>query len=63
MSLAIFMILQATTLRAPDTSTRASCAANASNLFGAETNGSFVISAIFEATFSAQPILVFKPVP
>lgn len=39
MSLAIFMRLTATVLRAPDTSTMASCAANASNLLGAVLNG------------------------
>lgn len=39
MSFAIFMIEQAITLRAPETSTMASWAARASNLFGAVSKG------------------------
>lgn len=42
MSLAIFIILQATVFKAPETSTKASWAARASNLFGAVTKGSSV---------------------
>ena len=38
-SLAIFISETATTFRAPEASTTASCAASASNLFGAVTNG------------------------
>jgi len=38
-SLPIFIKLQAIVLSAPDTSTIESCAARASNLFGAVTNG------------------------
>ena len=39
MSFAIFIKLTAITFKAPDTSTMASCAARASNLLGADTNG------------------------
>lgn len=39
MSLAIFMMEHASTFNAPETSTIASCAASASNLLGAVTNG------------------------
>ena len=49
-SLAIFIMEQEMTLSAPDTSTIASCAAKASNLFGAVTKGRPVISDTFEAT-------------
>ena len=38
-SLAIFITEQAIVFRAPDTSTKASCAAKASNLFGAVMKG------------------------
>ncbi len=62
-SLAIFMIEQEMTLRAPDTSTMASWAARASNLLGAVTKGNPVITAHFAATFSAKPFLVLRPVP
>uniref|UniRef100_A0A1B0C9J3 Mos1 transposase HTH domain-containing protein n=1 Tax=Lutzomyia longipalpis TaxID=7200 RepID=A0A1B0C9J3_LUTLO len=62
-SLAIFMILVAIVLRHPDTSTMASLAARASNLFGAETKGSLVSSAILAAVFSANPTRVLRPVP
>ena len=41
----------------------ASLAASASNLFGAVTKGSPVISAIFAAIFSAKPLRVLSPVP
>merc|ERR1712008_46303 len=62
-SLAIFIMEQDMTLRAPETSTIASWAAKASNLLGAVTNGNPVISDTLAATFSAKPILVFNPVP
>lgn len=57
------MMEQAITFKAPDTSTKESWAARASNLFGADVNGNLVSSEIFAAHFSAKPILVFKPVP
>uniref|UniRef100_A0A6B0UU20 Putative secreted protein n=1 Tax=Ixodes ricinus TaxID=34613 RepID=A0A6B0UU20_IXORI len=63
MSLAIFMRLQAMTLRDPDTSTMASFDARASNLLGAVTKGSPVNWDTFSATFSANPTLVLSPVP
>mmetsp|Transcript_12555 Transcript_12555/g.52808 ORF Transcript_12555/g.52808 Transcript_12555/m.52808 type:complete len:221 (+) Transcript_12555:424-1086(+) len=63
MSLATFMSEHATTLRAPLISTIASCAAIASNLLRAVTNGSPVAAATFSATFSAKPSLVLRPVP
>lgn len=53
----------ATVLKAPCTSTIASCAARASNLFGAETNGKPVSCAIFATAFSEKPFRVFNPVP
>ena len=62
-SLAIFITEQAITFNAPDTSTKASCAAKASNLLGAVINGKPVSVETFSATFSAKPILVFSPVP
>ena len=54
MSLAIFMSDTASVLSAPLANTSASCAASAANLFGAETNGSPVSSAIFAAARSAN---------
>ena len=51
-SLAIFIKLTATVFSAPCASTIASCAANASNLFSAVTNGKPVSWAICFATFS-----------
>lgn len=49
--------------RAPLISTIASWAASASNLFGAVTKGRPVSAATVAATFSAKPILAFRPVP
>jgi hypothetical protein len=43
--------------------TIASCAASASNLFGAVTKGRPVIAAISAATRLSKPTLVFSPVP
>ena len=51
MSFAIFIIEQATVLRAPETSTIASWAASASNLLGAVTKGRPVICEIFKIIF------------
>ena len=50
-SLAIFMMEQATVLRAPETSTMASWAANASNLLGAVTKGRPVRSETWVSSF------------
>ena len=61
--MAIFMMEHAITLRAPETSTMASWAASASNLLGAVTKGRPVMSETLEATFSANPMRVFRPVP
>ena len=55
MSLAIFIRLAASTLRAPCSSTIASWAASASNLLGAVTNGRPVIAATSPAIASANP--------
>ena len=63
MSFAIFIKLAAATLSEPLISTRASLAARASNLFGAETNGIPVYSFNLLATFSAKPMRAFNPVP
>ncbi|MCY1370732.1 hypothetical protein D9M69_578370 [compost metagenome] len=49
-SFAIFIKETAVRFKAPESSTIASCAAKASNLFGAVTNGNPVKSAIFFAT-------------
>ncbi len=62
-SLAIFMSEHAMTLSAPDTSTMASWAARASNLLGAVTKGRPVREDTLEATFSAKPTRVLRPVP
>ena len=62
-SFAILVRLTATTFSAPDSSTRASCAASASNLFSAVTNGRPVIAATSRANFSAKPGGAFRPVP
>src|SRR5581483_1624312 len=62
-SLAIFMSEAARVFSAPWAKTRASCAASASNLFGALTKGRLVISAIFLATFSANSVWGLRPVP
>ena len=53
----------ASTLSAPLASTIASCAASASNLFGAVTNGRPVICATSSATRSAKPGCALRPVP
>ncbi len=63
MSLAIFISDTARVRSAPLAATMASWAASAANLFGADTNGSPVSSAIFAATRSANSGWVFKPVP
>ena len=63
MSLAILKRLAAKVFKLPDISTIASCDASASNLFGAETNGSLVSLAIYFATVVSHPTDVFKPVP
>ena len=62
-SLPTFMKATAARFNAPDNSTIASCAARASNLFGAVTNGKPVSSAIFLATKTSYPLGVFSPVP
>ena len=63
MSLAILLRLTATTLSAPDSSTSASCAASASNLLGAVTNGRPVSAATSSAKRSAKPGVALRPVP
>ena len=76
-SLAIFIKLTATVLRAPEASTMASCAASASNygtsqprlcsedlgltLLGAVMKSYPVILEISAATFSSNPFLVLRP--
>ena len=62
-SLPIFMSETATRLNAPLSSTIASCAAKASNLFGAVLNGIPVSSAMFAATATSYPLGVLRPVP
>ncbi|MNR05597.1 hypothetical protein D3C85_1216380 [compost metagenome] len=62
-SLATFIKATAVRFKAPESSTMASCAAKASNLFGAVTKGKPVKSAIFLATKTSYPFGVFKPVP
>lgn len=61
MSFAIFMKLTASVFIAPDASTMASCAASASNLFGAVLNGNPVTLEISSATLTSKPFLVFRP--
>lgn len=61
MSLAIFMKEQARTLRAPEASTIASCAARASNLLGAVRKGRPVILEISSATLTSNPARVLSP--
>ncbi len=63
MSLAILKHDMATVLIAPWVMTMASCAARASNLFGAEVKGRPVIWAILSATPSANPTGADRPVP
>ena len=63
MSLAILLSEHASTLRAPDASTIASCAASASNLLGALTKGRPVSAAIILAMSVSYPSVVFRPVP
>ena len=62
-SLAIFISAAASVRSAPWASTRASCAARAANLFGAETNGSPVSSAIFAGHPLAELGWALSPVP
>mmetsp|Transcript_41084 Transcript_41084/g.136124 ORF Transcript_41084/g.136124 Transcript_41084/m.136124 type:complete len:227 (-) Transcript_41084:702-1382(-) len=62
-SFAILLSEHASTLSAPDASTIASCAASASNLFGAVTNGRPVSLAIRAAISSPYPSTVLSPVP
>ena len=62
-SLAILNRLAASVFSAPDSSTSASFAASASNLFGAVTKGSPVSRATSPANFSAKPMGQFRPVP
>jgi DNA invertase Pin-like site-specific DNA recombinase len=62
-SLAILKQLAATVVMAPCDITIASCAASASNLFGAVLKGSSVISAIFAATSLSKPFGALRPVP
>jgi len=63
MSLAILKQLIAAVVMAPCVKTIASCAASASNLFGAEVNFRPVICAILAATRSAKPAGEARPVP
>jgi hypothetical protein len=63
MSLAIFINDVASVLIAPCANTMPSCDASAANLFGADTNGKPVSSAIFAAVRSANSACVFSPVP
>lgn len=61
MSFAIFMNETARTLSAPEASTMASCAARASNLFGAVWKVSPVILEISRATLTSNPLRVLSP--
>ncbi len=63
MSLAILNSDTATVLSAPWANTKASLPASASNLFGALTKGSLVISAILAANSSGNLGSVLRPVP
>ena len=63
MSFAILNSDAATVFSEPEISTMASCAASASNLFGAVTKGRPVTSAIFAATSVSHPLAVLRPVP
>ena len=63
MSLAILFSDTAVCLSAPWVSTKASCAAKASNLFSAVIKGKFVNYAINLATNTSYPLGVFNPVP
>ena len=62
-SLAIFIRLEARVDKDPWNSTKASCAAKASNLFGAVLNSTPVSLVISSAKLSANPSNVFNPVP
>mmetsp|Transcript_11124 Transcript_11124/g.23867 ORF Transcript_11124/g.23867 Transcript_11124/m.23867 type:complete len:330 (-) Transcript_11124:314-1303(-) len=62
-SLAIFMRETATRLKAPLSSTMASCAASASNLLGAVTKGRPVMAAMRAATATSYPLGALRPVP
>ena len=55
MSFAIFIRDAASVASAPEANTIASCAASAANLFGADTNGRPVSSAILSADGFAEP--------
>ena len=61
MSFAILYKEAATVLRAPLISTTASCAARASNLFGAVTNGNPVSLATAAARAVSKPCFEFSP--
>ncbi len=63
MSLAILKRLAATVFSAPCENTMASCAASASNLFGAEVKGMRVIAEMRSAMSSAKPGGALSPVP
>ena len=62
-SFPIFISETAVRFNAPESSTTASCAAKASNLFSAVSKGKPVNSAIFLATNTSYPFGVFNPVP
>ena len=62
-SLATFISAPATVFRAPLAVTTASCAASASNLLGAVTNGQPVSPAITSATRAAKRGWLLRPVP
>ncbi len=62
-SLAIFIIAQASDFSAPCACTIASCAASASNLFGALTKGSPRAWRSSAATASPKPAGALSPVP
>src|SRR5664280_1515912 len=62
-SFAIFISEPASVRSAPEANASASCAASASNLFGAETKGWPVISATRLATRTAYSGCVLSPVP
>src|SRR3990167_8308056 len=62
-SLATFINAHASVFNAPLAKTKASCAAKAANLLGAEINGNPVMAAMWAAANSANSGCVFKPVP
>jgi hypothetical protein len=61
--LAILKRLAAIVFRAPCAKSKASCAASASNLFGAETKGSAVMAAIRAAKARSKSRFALSPVP